>query len=209
MGSEWVDAGGLLHDVPAPGSVWLVHAPDGRIWGLTSRTNKLVWSTDGGRTWSQRPLPRVPAGGSEAYEVVPTAVPGEMVLARGAAQTVFSPKTVLLFGSTGKLLQRNHLSLGNAAMDSAAVTPDGSLVMELYAEPNGDSGIFRATAGNWTDLRKVMRLPTAADGRPAAAMWMGSSLDPSGQPVMWAVFRSGELATSTDDGQTWTTQSIR
>jgi len=88
-------------------------------------------TTDGGRTWSSRPLPPLPTGRSDTYEVVPTAVPGQMVIARGTAETVFAPHSILVFGSTGQKLQRNHLDTGHASMDSAVVTPDGSLVMEL------------------------------------------------------------------------------
>ena len=207
VGSEWFDAAGVLHDVPAPGSVWLVHAPDGRIWGLTSRTHQLVWSTDGGRTWSRRPLPRVPAGGTEGYALVKTAVPGTMVVARGSEQAMFHPDSLLVYGANGDLQQQVAVDAG--LMDTAVVTPDGSLVMELYNEPNGTSGLFRAPAGHWADLQKVLDLPTDAAGRPAAALWMDSSREPSGKPLTWAVFRSGVLATSSDDGQTWSTRSIR
>lgn len=211
---SWSDSQGVMHplDVPVTGPTWLVHAPDGRIWGLdywAADRAKLTWSTDGGRTWSSGPLPPLPTGRSGTYEVVPTAVPGQMVIARGTAETVFVPHSILMFGSAGQKLHRNHLDTRHASMDSAVVTSEGSLVMELYNEPDGRSGLFRAPAGHWADLHKVMDLPTDADGRPAGLLWMGSSLDPSGQPVTWAVFRSGELATSTDDGQTWTTQSIR
>ena len=207
VGSEWFDAGGLLHHVPAPVSVWLVHAPDGRIWGLTGSTNKLYWSTDGGRTWSHRALPRVPAGGTEGYALVKTALPGTMVVAHGSEQTMFHPDSLLVYGHNGALEQQVAVHAG--LMDSAMVTPDGSLVMELYNEPNGSSGIFRGAPAHWADLHKVLDLPANAAGRPAGSLWMGSSVNTSGKPSLWAVFTSGVLATSTDDGRTWSTRSIR
>lgn len=207
VGSDWVDAGGLLHAVPVPVSVWLEHAPDGRMWGLTGATNQLYWSIDGGRTWSHRALPRVPAGGTEGYLLVKTAVPGTMVVAHGTESAMFHPDSLLVYGPHGGLQQQVPVKVG--LVDSAMVTPDGSLVMELYNEPDGRSGLFRAPAGHWADLHKVMDLPTDAAGRPAAALWMGSSQDTSGRPVVWAVFRSGVLATSTDEGQSWATRSLR
>lgn len=210
---SWLDSQGVMHalNVPLPGPTWLVHASDGRIWGIAfGQTNNLVWSTDGGRSWSSRALPGPSSSHtSDAYEIVPTAVPGRMVLARGVAETVFSPHSILTFGSDGQQLQQVGVSTGHASMDSAVVTPDGSLVMELYDEPDGSSGLFRGAPGHWTELHKVMDLPTDAAGRPAAARWMGSTRDSSGQPLLWAVFGSGVLATSTDDGRTWTTRSMR
>lgn len=214
---NWFDAQGVMHalDVPLSGSEWLVQAPDGRIWGIDYSNPDhadLVWSTDGGRGWTARPLPRVAAGGSTTYEVVPTAEPGQMVVARGSAETVFRPHSLLRYGRATELHQkvtRVTFSTDPGVMDSAVVTPDGSLVMELYNEPHGDSGLYRAAAGHWTDLHKVMDLPTDAAGRPAGSLWMGNSVNPSGKPSVWVVFTSGMLATSTDDGQTWTTRSLR
>jgi hypothetical protein len=208
----WVDQQGAMRQLEATGPLSLVHAPDGRIWGLDYQAavnGRLIWSTDDGRSWSSRTLPG-PGVTTNAYVIVPTAVPGRMVLARGVPETMFRPHSLLVLGPNGEQLRKVTFGRDPGAVEGMLVTGDGTLILELYNEPEGGrSGLYRAASGAWRDPQKVLDPPTRPSGQTAGSSWMGSSRDSSGRPVVWAVFDSGVLATSTDDGRTWTTHSIR
>src|SRR5262245_37379406 len=156
---------------PGNGAI-IKQTPDGMLWGLTYRTGfpgVAVWSTDGGATWQEHPLPA--EFSQMAIQPAEVAGPNTMAFVIGGdGATLFPFDKIYRTLDGGQTWETVEESPGAMAYVSwSLVRPDGTLLALLDAwsdDRNGHPGshphgLYESNGSDWSDLHYVPFLPGA------------------------------------------------
>lgn len=210
---------------PAADDLQLLQGQDGRVWGTASRTvadpthTSVVWSTDGGATWSEHAL----GNSTLLYQPIVSAVPGVMAVVEGGdGATVFPFDKVYRTKDGGATWEVAEESTGDTAyLGWAAVRSNGELLVAIgywsddrVGHPGKHAeGLYQSNGDNWSDLSLVV------PGMPASAntgnqfVWdvslLSADVDDQGRLTLYVSDANSKAYVSADGGSTWAPVAAR
>jgi hypothetical protein len=177
------------------------------LWSIVSTGRHvihgtIVWSTDGGRTWSSHDLGNAPLG---YYSEVPS-MPGTMAVSEGGEDNDMPPLSHLVESTDGGTIWHTFdIPIRRALPENwTAALPDGRLLASVPTD-GGPAGLVRSSGTDWTHLVPVH--PVVNDGEPLTGDMFDGNLTTStnhGSLVLSVANLPGRrLLMSEDGGSTW------
>lgn len=219
----------IVHPLPTPkrsGLTSLHQNADGTLVGTayndSRRSRAVVWSTDGGATWSTHwlgtdrgdPINAVP---SAVISVVPSTAADVLAVVQGGEGATFFPfATVHRSTDGGATWQTFDESRGVMGyLGWLLVKPDGNLLVNIEAwsdarhgKPSArPAGLYASAGDDWSSLRFVDSPPDGSDPEAAVSgLALGDySVTDSGDLRLWLYgYSSNSLLESGPGFDTWT-----
>lgn len=176
--------------------------------------SRIVWSLDGGRTWSSHNLPSGPLA---IYSRVPSADSSMVVMLAG--DTSVTSLSSLISSDDDGLSWRAASVRPSIGISWAAARPDGSLLAYALAARNGSpghpasaySGLMMSDGHDWSHLKPLQpRFSGSTRTSQTAVQNLVTTATDHGVLQLYAYGGlTSQLLTSRDGGRTWTVTADR